>query len=107
MEDSPARRLIVPFLTPAARLDIFEIWQYIAKDSERHADLVEAAILATCELAGATPEIGHRRVEFSGRDLLFLVVNDYKRYSVAYVHNVEGVQILGVVHGARDIQRLF
>lgn len=41
-------------LTPLARTDIFDIWAYIAADSEDAADAVEQSIYEACEfLAGA------------------------------------------------------
>jgi len=35
-------------LTPRAKADIFEIWSYIAADSESAADRVEQAIYNAC-----------------------------------------------------------
>lgn len=35
-------------LTPFAKADIFDIWSYIASDSEDVADLVEQANYAAC-----------------------------------------------------------
>jgi plasmid stabilization system protein ParE len=65
------------FITPDARKDILAIWAFIAADSIHHADLVEEAILATCDLAAAVPRAGHRRPEFTRRDILFLPVTAY------------------------------
>lgn len=96
-----------PFITPSARQDILAIWAYIAADSVRHADLVEEAILATCYLAARVPLAGHRRPEFTGRDLLFLPVTAYGWYTVAYTSRTTPIRIIGVFHGARDVRKLF
>lgn len=42
-------------LTPLARADVFEIWSYIAEDSEEAADRVEAAIYDACSFLAANP----------------------------------------------------
>jgi plasmid stabilization system protein ParE len=36
-------------LTPLAKVDVFEIWTYIADDNENAADRVERAIYDACE----------------------------------------------------------
>lgn len=96
-----------PFITPDARQDILAIWSYIAADSIHHADLVEEAILATCDLAASIPRAGHRRPEFTGRDLFFLPVTAYEWYTVAYTSKTAPIRIIGVFHGARDVRKLF
>ena len=43
-------------LTPLARADIFEIWSYIADDSEEIADRVEQAIYNACLFLAEAPK---------------------------------------------------
>jgi plasmid stabilization system protein ParE len=99
--------LSVPFVTAAARRDIKSIWRYIAKDSIRHADLVEKAIVATCYSTADMPEVGHKRVDLTHRNILFVNVHGYERYTIAYVAGSQPLRILRVLHGARDVPPLF
>jgi plasmid stabilization system protein ParE len=94
-------------LTANARRDLKSIWWYIARDSLRHADLVEEAVLETCRSAAAISGLGHRRQGVRNPKILFLSVSGYERYSIAYLSNSEPLQILRVLHGARDVPRLF
>jgi plasmid stabilization system protein ParE len=99
--------LSVPLVTPTARQDIRSIWRYIARDSVKHADLVEEAIFATCYSAANLPGIGHARPDLTSRNILFVPVSGYERYSIAYLVGSDPLRILRVVHGARDMPRLF
>ena len=100
-------RLSVPFITPSARRDIKSIWRYIAQDSVHYADLVADAILATCYATAELPEIGHARPDLTQRNILFVPVRNYERYVIAYAAESEPLRILRVLHGARDVPRLF
>jgi plasmid stabilization system protein ParE len=42
-------------LTPLAKADIFDIWSYIAADSEDAADRVEQAIYDACAFVAEAP----------------------------------------------------
>jgi plasmid stabilization system protein ParE len=46
-------------LTPLAKADIFEIWSYIANDSEDAANRVEQAIYEACAFVAEAPMRGH------------------------------------------------
>jgi plasmid stabilization system protein ParE len=92
--------------TPVASRDLEAIWQYIARDSVRHADLVEEAILATCRFAAEMDGVGHRREDVGKPKVLFLTVSDYKRDSIAYLSGTSPLRIVRVVHGSRDVPRL-
>jgi plasmid stabilization system protein ParE len=107
MEGTPSTRVSIPFLTRAAQRDIKSIWRYIALDSERHANLVQMAILETCSLAARLPDLGHKRPELSERNVLFLPVTSYSKYVVAYAPGTDPLRIVRILHGARDISRLF
>lgn len=68
---------------------------------------MEEAIYNTCYAVADTPGMGHRRVELSHRNILFVPVTDYTRYVIAYVPDAAPVRILRVMHGARNIPKLF
>lgn len=42
-------------LTPLAKADIFEIWAYIAEDSEAGTDRIEQAIFDACAFVAEAP----------------------------------------------------
>jgi plasmid stabilization system protein ParE len=94
-------------LTARAWRELDAVWRYIAKHSERHADLVEDAILATCKAAAEMPALGHRRPGIGNPRVLFLAVPNYENYFIAYLLDSKPLQVVRVVHGARDVPRLF
>jgi antitoxin ParD1/3/4 len=58
-------------LTSLAKADIFEIWSYIADDSEEAADRVEQAIYAACVFLTESPRRRHRRPDLTARPLRY------------------------------------
>jgi antitoxin ParD1/3/4 len=58
-------------LTPLAKTDIFEIWSYIADDSEEAANRVEQAIYDACAFVAKAPMRGHSRSDLTSRPLRF------------------------------------
>jgi plasmid stabilization system protein ParE len=106
--DQPASGFVRAYvLTATARRDLEEIWKYIARDSVDYADLVEEAVYAACRFAAANPELGHRRRDVTKADVLFLAVRGYEVYSIAYLADSDPLTVVRVVHGARDLPRLF
>jgi len=93
-------------LTPTARRDLKSIWVYIAEDSVKHADLVEDAIFATCRLAADMPQLGHQRAGVKP-ELRFLSVAAYEKYMILFQMGSRPLRVLRVLHGARDIERMF
>ncbi len=89
--------------TPAARQDVLDIWEYIATDSVDAADRVMETILRRFEMLAENPRVGRLRPEF-GRNLRSF--NAYK-YLIFYQTIRDGVEIIRVVHGARDLGKLF
>lgn len=93
-------------LTPLARADIFEIWTYIANDSEDAADRVERAIYDACAFVAEAPLRGHSRPEFTNRSLRFWTLTRYPNYSLVYRPDTTPVQIVAIMHGKRHIRRI-
>lgn len=71
-------------LTPLAKADIFEIWSYIAADSEIAADRVEDAIYEACALLAEGQGRGHFRPDLTARPLRFWTLTRYPNYTVVY-----------------------
>jgi plasmid stabilization system protein ParE len=57
--------------TPLAKADIFNIWSYIAMDSEEAATRVEQAIYDACAFLAEAPMRGHSRPGLTARSLRF------------------------------------
>ena len=58
-------------LTPLAKADIFDIWCYIADDSEDAADRLERAIYDACAFVAEAPLRGHSRSGLTSRSFGF------------------------------------
>ena len=94
------------FWSPEAARDIEEIAFYIAIDDGRPAtaDEVVRGIDELCKLIASQPEMGESRPEFGYDCRVF----PYKKRWVALYRPVEnGIQVLRVVDGSRDFDRLF
>ncbi len=52
-------------LTPLAKADIFDVWTYIAEDSETAADRVEQAIYDACAFVAEAPMRVHTRPDLT------------------------------------------
>jgi toxin ParE1/3/4 len=91
-------------LLPAAENDLEDIWLSIALDKPRAADRQVEKIMTRIERLGAFPEIGTIRLDL-GLSIRLLVEPPY-----VIPHRFDGmstVEIIRVLHGARDLPELF
>jgi len=80
-----------------------DIHDYIAADNPEAASRTIEGIHARADLLERFPLVGHWYVTALGREVRILL---YGHYRIAYiVRSEETVQILGVFHGALDIDR--
>ncbi len=79
--------------------DLAEIWGYIAEDSENRADKFIETIDSKFHEIAASPGIGRLRDELYPGLMSFPV----GRYMIYYVVITEGIEIIRVLHGARDV----
>jgi toxin ParE1/3/4 len=86
-----------------ARLDLDEIWFYIAQDNPDAADKFMRALLSRFPLLASMPEMGRQREELAARLRSFPIGN----YLIFYRPMENGVEIARVLHGARDLPPLF
>ncbi len=93
-------------LTPLAKADIFEIWSYIADDSEKAANRVEEAIYEACAFVAEAPMRGHSRSDLTSRSLRFWTLTRYPNYTVVYRPETSPLQVVAVLHGRRNIRRI-
>jgi toxin ParE1/3/4 len=88
--------------SPKARSDLLEIWLYIAERNPAAADRVLDAIEHVFGLIAAQPLIGRQRPELSAGIRSFAVMS----WVVFYRAHDQFVDIVRVVHGARDLGEL-
>lgn len=93
------KRLFV--LTPEARRDLQEILLDIAEDSPDTAERLRGEFLEGLKRLGRAPGMGHYREELLDRRYRFY------SYVVAYAWEARPIQIVSVVHGARDLATFF
>ena len=89
--------------TPAASGDLLEIWHYIAQDNLEAADRFLDTINEKCQLLAERPEMGPDRSDL-GQHVRSFAVRDYLIY---YLPIKNGIEVLRVIHGARDIPSVF
>jgi toxin ParE1/3/4 len=90
-------------LADAARRDLEDIWDYIAKDNPSAADSFVEILLEKCRLLAGEPELGRDRPEIK-TGLRSLPV---KKYVIFYRVTESMVEIARVLSGYRDITKLF
>src|SRR5438132_13025683 len=92
--------------TPLAKTDIFDIWSYIADDSEDAANRVEQAIYDACAFVAEAPMRGHSRPDLTTRSLRFWTLTRCPNYTVVYRPETDPLQVIAVLHGKRNIRRI-
>jgi toxin ParE1/3/4 len=98
---SPGEKL--PFVaevafTPKAQRDLRHIWSYVAKENPAAADRLVDRIFEKCELAARFPSMGPPRPAL-GPTVRVLFVGTYV---VVMRARPNGIEVLAIVHGARD-----
>jgi toxin ParE1/3/4 len=88
---------------PQAVVDILEIWDYIAEDSVAAADRWVDRLDEKLQLWATQPQMGRVRDELNPgiRSLAF------GHYVVFYEPLPDGIDVVRVLHGSRDIDRVF
>jgi toxin ParE1/3/4 len=90
-------------ISPRASSDLTEIWSYIADDSVANADAFIDKLHETIQVLAKQPRSGRRREELAPGILSF----PFGRYIIFYRTNRYAIEIVRVLHGARDIQSIF
>ena len=94
---------------PKAKRDIVDIASFIALDSAPAAERFVEAVEVTLQALARMPRMGaartFRRPSLAG--LRMWSIKGFERYLVFYRPLPDGIDVIRVVHGARDIQRLF
>jgi toxin ParE1/3/4 len=85
------------------------IWEYIAIDNIDAADRFIEAAYGTIQQLARMPGMGRKR-DFPHtrlRQLRSFRVKDFENYLVFYGPIADGIEVFHVVHGARDIERIW
>ncbi|HEX3356374.1 MAG TPA: type II toxin-antitoxin system RelE/ParE family toxin [Tepidisphaeraceae bacterium] len=91
--------------TPEAEGDVLGIWEFIADDdSVKSADRVIARIYDECQRLGDMPGMGHFREDLLDKRHKFWSVWSYL---IVYRWEAKPIQIIAIVHGARDLDLFF
>jgi len=90
-------------LTAEAEESRIAIWLHVAEHSPDAADRLLERIEEECRLYATQPEMGTPRPDL-GRNLRCFAVG---QYVVIYRPTEEGIVVLLVIHGARDIPSIF
>ena len=89
--------------TPQALDDLSEIWRFITKLDPKAADRVENAIYSACDLIAQVPLAGRMRADLTPLPLRFWVVQPYTNYIIVYDPEKVPLQIIRILHGARNL----
>ena len=88
---------------PRAKSDLVEIWGYIADDSEASADTFIETVDQKFNALAGRPNMGRHRDELADGLRSFPV----GRYVIFYRPIPKGIEIVRVLHGARDLDAVF
>lgn len=90
-------------LTPLAKEDLDEIYEYIRKDNPDAALRVLNSLRNAMRKLAEMPEMGHFRRDLSDEPFRFWSVYSYL---IIYAPESRPLQVVRVLHGARDIRSI-
>ena len=90
-------------ITPLAEQDLGDIWDYAAESGAERADRLIDLIEGSCRRLAEYPGMGRARHEL----LVNLRSHRVGGYVIFYQPAEGGIEVLRVLHGARDIPRVF
>jgi toxin ParE1/3/4 len=90
-------------IKPLAQADLLDIWNFIASDSFDKADQLLKKIDSQLKMLASNPGMGRKRDSLALNMRSFPVGN----YLIFYRPINQGIEVIRVIHGARDIQSLF
>jgi toxin ParE1/3/4 len=91
-------------LSPEAVEDLASIWHYIqTQSSVEMADRVESVIRERTAFLSRNPSAGHKRRDLTDRGVRFFPVYSYL---IVYRPDTKPLQIVAILHGRRDVDRI-
>lgn len=91
-------------MRPQARVDLLEVWHYVAKDSIDAANRVYEEIKRVIRNLRQFPGVGHMRRDAADPSLRFTSAFSW---IIAYRFDDEEVIVTRIIHGHRDFRREF
>jgi toxin ParE1/3/4 len=89
--------------TLRAERDLDDIWLHIASDNPQAADQLIDALVAQARLVATQPNMGRARPELAPEIRSFVE----KNYILFYRPVSNGIELVRVLHGARDLNMIF
>jgi len=95
--------------TPQARRDLLELADHIAQDSLDTAERFLDATREAFDLLGGMPEMGTQcHFQSPGTTgIRMWSIRGFENYLIFYRPLAGGIDVVRVIHGARDIQSIF
>ncbi len=90
------------YITPRAKSNLNDIWSLIAADNMTAADGVYRRIMHKAQLAADNPYMGASRPELNS-DARILIEG---RYIIIYEPKSDGISIITVIHGMRNMENM-
>lgn len=91
-------------ISAAARLDLLEIWNWLAENSSLDtADRVLAELEEAMNKLARTPSLGHRRPDLTRKAVLFHLVHSWM---IVYRPRTQAPHVLRVPHASRNVKKL-
>jgi toxin ParE1/3/4 len=90
-------------IRPRASIDLADIWDFIAEGSQAQADSFLDKLDQSLHGLAGNPHIGRARDELSQNLRSF----PFGRYVIFYLALPDGIDIVRVLHGARDLSAIF
>lgn len=92
-------------ISPAARLDLEEIWNYYALELQNTdaADRIRDEIFAAFAKLARTPGMGHFRNDLAKEPVRFWHVPSFL---IIYRAEKQPLEVVRVLHGARDVEAI-
>jgi toxin ParE1/3/4 len=89
-------------LRPLAQEDLAQTYSYILQTSLEQAELWLERVESQCKMLAEMPTMGRARPELPGDVHSFV----FARYVIFYRPNADGVEIVRVLHGSRDLGQI-
>jgi toxin ParE1/3/4 len=89
-------------LRPLAQEDLAQTYSYILQTSLEQAELWLERVENQCQILAEMPTMGRTRPELPGHVRSFV----FARYVIFYRPNADGVEIVRVLHGSRDLGQI-
>src|SRR5581483_9494793 len=95
-------------LAPVVEHELWAIWQFIARDNPDAATRVIEAAYETFAKLAANPGLGRKKIpKLASFWRPFFPHHRFENYLIFYHSIANGIQVLHVYHGARDLESLF